>query len=292
MSPTREASPENYEDLIRLIHERFDRMSKTYQRIAEYLTQNPNEVAVQSVNSIAANCGIHASSFVRFAQSLGYQGFKELQTLFQIRLSTAAPGFEARKKALEGELSLRDNQSELGFLKELVVRDIASLQDLLDKINGEELARAAEMIEKADTVYLVGQLRAEPVVNLLRYILTMLGRPCVLLDANGGLATHMARNMKPSDLLFAVSFRFYANEVVNIVEEVARMGVPILSISDSTLSPLMKPSKILFAVPEHEYTFSRSLAAPMCLAQALMVAVAARVQQNSDAPRIPTVTSQ
>ncbi|WP_417208607.1 MurR/RpiR family transcriptional regulator [Antarctobacter sp.] len=284
--------PANYEDLIRLIHDRFDQMSKTYQRIAEYLTQNPNEVAVQSVNSIASHCGIHASSFVRFAQSLGYSGFKDLQVLFQLRLSTAAPGFEARKKALEGELSLREDQSELGFLRDLVVRDIASLQDLLDKVDAEDLSRAAEMIAGADTVYLVGQLRSEPVVVLLRYILTMLGRPCVLLDASGGLATHMARTMPPNSVLLAVSFRFYANEVVNIVEECAKAEVPIIAISDSFLSPLTKPSAILFAVPEHDYTFSRSLAAPMCLAQALMVAVAARVQQNDRDPRIPTVTAQ
>ncbi|PKP75133.1 MAG: transcriptional regulator [Alphaproteobacteria bacterium HGW-Alphaproteobacteria-6] len=284
--------PADYEELIRLIHDRFEQMSKTYQRIAEYLTQRPNDVAVKSVNAIAAQCDIHASSFVRFAQALGYSGFKDLQTLFQARLSTAAPGFEARKKALEGELSLREDHSELGFLRDLVVRDVASLQDLLDKIDAADMARAADLIEGAGTVYLIGQLRAEPVVNLLRYILTMLGRPCVLLDASGGLATHMARNMKPGDVLIAVSFRFYANEVVNIVEEGARAGVPIIAISDSTLSPLMKPSAILFAVPEHDYTFSRSLAAPMCLAQALMVAVAARVQHDAESPRIPIVTSQ
>ena len=47
---------------------------------------------------------------------------------------------------------------------------------------------------------------------------------------------------------------------------------------------------MLFAVPEHEYTFSRSLAAPMCLAQALTVALAARLQNNVEDPRIPTVT--
>lgn len=284
--------PENYEELIRVIHERFDQMSKTYQRISEYLTQNPNEVAVQSVNSMAGHCNIHASSFVRFAQALGYSGFKDLQALFQMRLSTAAPGFEARKKALEGELSQREDRSEFGFLRDLVVRDIASLQDLLDKIVAADLAKAADLIERAGTIYLVGQLRAEPVVNLLRYILTMLGRPCVLLDASGGLATHMARNIGPEDVLIAVSFRFYANEVVNIVEESGKAGVPIIAISDSTLSPLMKPSTVLFAVPEHDYTFSRSLAAPMCLAQALMVAVAARVQHDEKAPRIPTVTSQ
>ncbi len=284
--------PENYEAFIRLVHDRFDGMSRAYQRISEYLTQNPNEVAVRSVNALAARCGIHASSFVRFAQSLGYAGFKDLQVLFQRRLSTAAPGFEARRKALEGELKLRQDRSELGFLRDLVVRDIASLQDLLDRIDAGELSRASQLIEAADTVYLAGQLRSEPVASLMRYILTMLGKRCVLLDASGGLATHIARTMTSSDLLIAVSFRFYATEVVNIAEDCAQAGVPIIAISDSTLSPLMKSASILFAVPEHDYTFSRSLAAPMCLAQALMVGVAARLQDDPDTPRIPVATGQ
>ena len=115
METTEHWSPANCEELIRLIHDRFDNMSKTYQRIAECLTQNPNEVAVKSVNSIASHCGIHAFSFVRFAQSLGFRGFKDLQSLFQTRLSTATSGFEAQKKALEGGLALYEDRTDLGF---------------------------------------------------------------------------------------------------------------------------------------------------------------------------------
>jgi len=48
-----------------------------------YLTQNPNDVAVMSVNAIGEKTGIHASSFVRDAQSPGFRGFKELQAVFQ-----------------------------------------------------------------------------------------------------------------------------------------------------------------------------------------------------------------
>ncbi|MEK1931304.1 MAG: MurR/RpiR family transcriptional regulator [Pararhizobium sp.] len=284
--------PRDYEELIRLVHERFEDMSKSYQKISVYLTQNPNDVAVLSVSAIAERCGIHASSFVRFAQSLGYEGFKELQGLFQKRLSTAAPGFEARVRALETELGARTDRSELGFLRDLVVRDMASLQDLLAQVSAEGMARAVDLLEKCDTVYLIGQLRSAPVVDLLRYVLTMLGKRCVLLDPSGGLATYMARTMTKSDLLLAVSFRFYATEVVNVVEQVAANGVPIVAISDSTLSPLAKSAAVLFAVPEHEYTFSRSLAAPMCLAQALTVALASRLQDSSNDPRIPTVTGQ
>jgi DNA-binding MurR/RpiR family transcriptional regulator len=284
-----QARPQDCEELIRVIHERYDRMSKSYQRIAVYLTQNPNDVAVMSLNAIADQCGVHASSFVRFAQMLGYDGFKELQSLFQKRLSTAAPGFEARVKALEAELSGRAHVGGAGFLHDLVLRDITSLQDLLADIAPETIDQAVDIMEAADVIYLIGQLRSAPIVELMRYILTMLGKRVVLLDASGGLATQMAHVMRPSDMLLAVSFRFYATEVVNIVEQAAANGIPILAISDSTLSPLAKNATVLFAVPEHQYTFSRSLAAPMCLAQALTVALAAKLQQ-AEQPRIPTVT--
>lgn len=282
--------PQSYEDLIRVIHDRYDQMSKTYQKIALYLTQNPNDVAVMSVNAIGDKTGIHASSFVRYAQSLGFRGFKELQAVFQRRLTTAAPGFDARVKALEDELGPKEDRSDLGFLRDIVVRDMTSLQDLLANISAEQISDAAAAMEAADTIYLLGQLRSAPVAELLRYMLTMLGKRTVLLDAGGGLATHMAKAIEPRDLLFAVSFRFYATEVVNIVDEVAGRGVPVVAISDSTLSPLAKSARVLFAIPEHEYTFSRSLAAPMCLAQALTVALAARLQKDRESPRIPVVT--
>jgi hypothetical protein len=41
----------------------------------------------------------------------------------------------------------------------------------------------------------------------------MLGKRCVLVDPSGGLATYMARTITQRDVLFAVSFHFYATEV-------------------------------------------------------------------------------
>lgn len=280
--------PETYEDLIRLIHDRYEDMSKSYKKIALFLTQNPNDVAVLSVNAIGQRCGIHPSSFVRYAQSLGFRGFKDLQTVFQKRLSTAAPGFDARVQALKTELGGAQD-GEVAHLAELVARDVASLKDLLTDVEPAALVKATDLLDAAETVYLMGQLRSAPVVSLMRYVLTMLGKRTVLLEASGGLATHMARLATPGDVLFVVSFRFYATEVVNVAEEAEARGVPIIAISDSTLSPFARLAQVLFPVPEHEYTFSRSLAAPMCLAQALCMALASRVQRDEE-PRIPTVT--
>ena len=287
---TLQATPRDYETLIQLIHERYQSMSRSHQRISVYLTQNPNEIAVHSVNAIADRCGIHASSFVRFAQALGYTGFKDLQVLFQKRLETAAPGFEARVRALEDDLGNRDDPTDFGLLQDLVIRDIASLQALLDDVPGEDLSHAAGLLKEAGTVYLLGQLRSSPIVEFLRYMLTMIGKRCILLDPSGGLATHMAQTIADEDVLVAVSFRYYATEVVSITEYVQQTRSRIIAISDGTLSPLAKTADVSFSVPEHRHTFSRSIAAPMCISQALVLATAARLQTGTAQPEIPTVT--
>ena len=281
--------PTEYEALVQRIQDEYEGLSRSFQSIARYLTQNPNDVVIQSINDIAARCSVHPSSLVRFAQSLGYEGFKDLKELFNRRLATAAPGFEARVNALKDELQRHRRGSPKGFLGDLVARDTTTLQDLYNNTTEEDLVQTAELLEKARTIYVVGQLRSAPIAEFLRYVLTMLDRQVVLLDANGGLATHMARVMRPDDVLFAISFRFYAKEVVSIVETAYANNIPVIAISDGNLSPLAKCARVLFSVPEGEYAFSRSLAAPMCLAQALMVTLAARLQRDSE-PQIRIVT--
>ena len=282
--------PSDYESFVALVQADYDGLSRSFQTIGRYLTQNPNDAAVKSINDIAARCNVHASSLVRFAQHLGYTGFKELKDIFYRRLATAAPGFEARVGALKDDLRLHERGSPKGFLGDLVARDIATLQSLFNDVEDADLSRAVDLLEQAETIYIAGQLRSAPVAVFVSYVLTMLRRRVVLLDANGGLATEMARMMRPGDVLFAISFRFYAKEVVGIAEGAHAAGIPVIAISDSGLSPLAKCAAVLFPVPEGEYAFSRSLAAPMCLAQALVVALASKLQQHAE-PYIPIVTT-
>ena len=286
-----DAIPQNYEGIVNLITREYPNLSAGFQQIARFLTQNPNVVALESINAVASKCGAHPSSLVRFAQSFGYSGFKQLQAVFQTRLATAAPGFRERISALESELSRNEDHGNLGHLRALVVRDIAALQDLLEGVSEEALSQTAKLLTEADTVYIAGQLRSEPIASLLRYLLTMLHRRVVLLDPAGGLASEMATTMSSRDVLVAIAFRHYAKEVVAISDVAVTNTTPVVAITDSQLSPLAKDARILFTVPEDEYTFSRSLAAPMCLIQCIAVATAALLQPSRDAtPRIPTVT--
>jgi DNA-binding MurR/RpiR family transcriptional regulator len=65
-----------------------------------------------------------------------------------------------------------------------------------------------------------------------------------------------------------------------------------VAITDSQLSPLAKSAKVLFTIPEEEYSFSRSLAAPVCLAQSIAMALAAALQPEKAQPCIETITER
>lgn len=281
----------NYESLVNAITEAYPSLSDRFQQVARFLTQNSNAVAMQSINTIAEQCGAHPSILVRFAQHFGFSGFKQLQGVFQTRLSTAAPGYRERISALDADLERNKRNGNMGFLHDLVVRDIATLQELLNSVNEQSLTDAARLLKNADTIFIAGQLRSEPIAAFLRYVLSMLRRRVILLDPAGGLAPEMAQVMGKKDVLVGISFRHYAKEVVAIADVAAANGTPIVTITDSQLSPLAKNAAVLFTVPEDEYSFSRSLAAPMCITQCIAIALAASLQDDSEnTPHIPTVT--
>jgi DNA-binding MurR/RpiR family transcriptional regulator len=235
---------------------------------------------------------LHPSVLVRFAQVFGYSGFKQMQSVFQTRLATAAPGYNERITALENDLRKNEQKGSLGFLQSLVIRDIATLQELLSNITEVDLDNTAAYLKDAETIYIAGQLRSEPVAVLLRYLLTMLNRRVILLDSSGGLAPQMANNMRENDVLIAIAFRHYAKEVVAIAEQASVRSIPVVAITDGPLSPLAKSASVLFNIPEEEYSFSRSLAAPVCLAQSIAMALAAVLQPEEAQPRIETITER
>lgn len=283
------AQPKTYERFMDVVTELYPSFGARFQEVARFCIHNPNYIAMNSVNTIAKSCGVHPSIVVRFAQACGFSGFKPLQAVFQKRLTTAVPGYMDRIQALDVDIDQKKDQGNLAFLRECVVRDIAALQELLGNVTEEELTTAATYLRDAETIFIAGQLRSESIARFLRYLLAMLGRRVILLDQAGGLATEMANIMTPKDVLIAISFRYYAKEVVTISGTAYRHRTPTIVITDSKLSPLARNVEVVFTIPEEEPSFSPSLAAPMSLVLALAMSLAALIQGS---PNIPSLTAK
>jgi DNA-binding MurR/RpiR family transcriptional regulator len=61
--------------------------------------------------------------------------------------------------------------------------------------------------------------------------------------------------------------------VIEVARACHARKVPVIAITDNALSPLARISKVCFQIEEKTSKPFRMLVAPMCLAQALVVAV-------------------
>ncbi|NMD07653.1 MAG: MurR/RpiR family transcriptional regulator, partial [Phyllobacteriaceae bacterium] len=93
--------PRDFATLRSLIIERGGDLPKRLKEVATYALENPDEMAFGTVASIAQEADVQPSTLVRFSQSLGYQGFSELQDVFRSRLRERVLNYEERIEQLK-----------------------------------------------------------------------------------------------------------------------------------------------------------------------------------------------
>jgi len=272
--------PETFEDLLRQIADRYDSLSGQLQRIAHFVVDHPDDLALETITRLAARASVQPSSMVRFAQALGFDGFSTMQRLFRARLIEGSLSYRERIKSLKEQ---RGGQAERpgSILAEFVDQGIASLEMLRAHTPPTDIATAVSLLGAADEIHLIAQRRSFPVAFYLAYALARLERRCHLIDGAGGLMDQQARLATPRDVMVAVSFRTYSPEVVEAVAERAAAGVPVIAITDSPLSPLAAKATVCFEIADPESPAFRSLVAPMCLAQSLVVGLGARLEARA-----------
>lgn len=273
-------APTDYEGLKAAIASRYASLSRQLQQIARFALENPNVVALETVTTIANRAEVQPSSMVRFAQTMGYDGFSTMQAIFRSRLMEGAVSYRDRIKTINEEHA---DGSGGTLLEDFTNEGIESLEILGNSVAMDSVKAAAKLIADCDEVFLLAQNRAFPVAFYLGYALGRLEKRYRLLDGVGGLLHQQAAQAKSSDAILAISFEPYSQQVIDIAAHKKEDGVPVIAITDSPLSPLALSGDVVFDVPSQEERAFRSLVAPMCLAQTLIVTLGQEMaERNGD----------
>ena len=272
----------DYDQLKGELSRLYPGMSPQLQRIATFALEHPQDMALDTVATLARGVGVQPSAMVRFAQALGYDGFSELQRVFRGRLverSNNYPGLRNYRERIEAFRARQPSSGPGGVLAQFVADGIASLEQLHEQIASAELAAAVKEISSSRTLYVLGHRRSFPVAYYLAYALSQLELNAHLLDSVGGMLREPARQIGPKDVLIVVSFRNYTPEVIEVAQACHARKTPVIAITDNALSPLARSAKVCFQIEQKSSQPFRMLVAPMCLAQALVVAVGERISK-------------
>lgn len=263
--------PRSFDALKELLVQRRDGLPKRLTQVAVYAVAHPDEVAFGTAASIAEAAEVQPSTLVRFAKTLGYDGFSDLQEVFRHRLRARWPDYGERLASLRG----RDAEDgAAGLLKRFSESSVLSLMQLGETVRGEDLDRAVALLAGADVIHLLGLRRAFPVSAYLAYALASVGLRGALVDHVGGLGGEQLAGARPGDALVAISFTPYTPATVDFANAAAARGVSVIAITDSPFSPLAPAALVRLEVAEADAGGFRSLAATFCLAMTLAVGAA------------------
>ena len=261
--------PENLEELNAKITGLQATLPKRLRQCADYILQNTNEIAFSTVAEISERANVQPSAVMRFCQVIGFAGYSDLQKLVRHTMHSKMPDYSERIQ------NLRDfgDDSPTAILAEFVEAGRLSLEQLSGTVNEAALEQAVQTLAGAQVIHVMGLRRAHPVASYLSYAFEKLHIPSVLHGGSGRL-TH-TEAMRDGDVLIAITFAPYSTETVDLAEEAARRGLPIIALSDAPSLPFSASSVVPLIVSEIDFGAFRSLSATLSLAISLAVATGA-----------------
>lgn len=253
-------------DLIENIKEKFNTLSKGQKLIAEYIIENYDKAAFMTAASIGEIVGVSESTVVRFATTIGYEGYKdlrnELHELIKTKLTTV------QRLSMTEKYSNKENA-----LKKVMEKDVENIEKTIEEIDYEEFQNAIDIILKAKHVYILGLRSSSFLAGYLGFYLNFLVKDSNVIIAGPNDVFEQLLKVDSEDVVIAISYPRYSKRTLEAIDFSKEKGCKIISITDSLTSPAANESHISLIASSDMLSFVDSLVAPMSLINGLIVSI-------------------
>ena len=252
------------------LEQAFPNLSPQLRLAARYVLDAPDDVALNSMRTVASHAGVHPSTLVRLAQELDFSGYAEFREPFRQRLRTHGERYADRARTLQTRGNKPDASGSESLLEEAFQAGTRNLQNTFASVSDTELSELAGLLNGARRIYVVGMRKCYPVAYYLHYAFRMFLDNAVLANGVAATVADDLRDVQKGDVLIAVGFDSYTRGTVRATRHAVSVGADVVAITDSTLSPLAQDARQTFIVANDSPSFFRSLAAAMALAETIV----------------------
>jgi DNA-binding MurR/RpiR family transcriptional regulator len=257
-----------------LISERFPQLTKSEKRIANYLNQNQDEAAFLSAGEIADRLQLSEATMVRFARSLGFDGYPTMRVALQDNFRHRMTHSARLRSRLE------DLRSAGDIFERLVASEMDYLTEALQTIDRNALNAAVELLRTHPRVFVFGLGPSLSLVDLLEIRLTRSARHVIPLNTSGREMLEPMLLMNGSDLLIAIGFFNLTPNLQMVLEYANQIKTPVILLTD-TLGPMLgDKADIVLAARRGPVSSFHSLTVPMTIINALLLALTAADQEK------------
>ncbi len=233
-------------------------------KVAEFFLGNLNVVALLPIKTIALQANVSEASIVRFAQTLGYQGYKELKNELSASLQTQLSPSQKYQATLDG----LENTSEA--LNRVTKNALSNINATIHDLEPQTLAEIADRIIKARRIYCFGVEISSIFARLLTFLLRLYTYESHHLSLDFLPFQEQIATLSKQDLLVAFSFSPYSRETIETLSLADRLNIPSIVFTDRRTAPATQFANIAVFIQTDNIMFSNSLSAVAVVINAII----------------------
>ena len=259
---------ETTQELLDRLNHSGKKLSKSHRRIAECIVNHYDKAAFMTASKLGEYVGVSESTVVRFASALGYEGFPQLQKALQelIRHRLTA----SQRLEMTGEMGSSQ------VLSKVLKTDIQNIRSTLDEIDLSSFDAAVDSILGARNIYVLGLRSSAPLAEFFGHYLNFIFPNVHTVTSGVSDVFEQVARISEEDVLIGISFPRYTSHTVKAMKFARSRGATLIAITDGPLSPLHAESNFCLMAKSEMASFVDSLAAPVSLINALIVALSQR----------------
>lgn len=244
-------------------------LSPQLRRAANFVLEHPEDIATLSLRRIATRSELAAPTFSRLARAVGCDTYEDLRDICRQDLKRQKVSFAESVSNLQNF----DAGAQTGrgkFVVSQASSAVRAIQHLLETVDTERLAAAADTLVGARRVVLIGNLSASAFVDYLGYMADMVFDNWVRAGRGGTPIANALTDLDSRDAVIVVSFDHYARASIEAARLSYERGAHVISITDGVYSPLLPVSSSVFLVETESPQFFPSHVAPLVLLEAIV----------------------
>ncbi|MBH8580925.1 MurR/RpiR family transcriptional regulator [Bisbaumannia pacifica] len=260
-----EHSPTSLDEVNQALAACYAELSPQLKLAANYVLEQPMEIAFQSIRKSATAAEVTPSTLMRLAKRLGFDSYEQFREIFQSAVQSGPIELSGRASSLKA-LANTDDQVFLD------VGDTAfdNIGRLFTADTQAKVREAAERMLAAGKVAVVGFRDTFACAYHFAYV-GRIAMPNIQLirGQEGGLLTELAP-FGEGDLVVAIGFDPYCAETVRALEITRANGVEAIVITDTLRSPLVPGAAVTFNIATATPHFFPSILSAITLIEAIL----------------------
>ncbi len=260
--------------VLELIEEHRPKMSKGHKKIADYIIGNYDKAAFLTASKLGVEVGVSESTVVRFANSLGYSGFPELQ-------DSLGEVVKTRLTSLQRYNLTFDKMANKDILSKVITADISMLKDTLEHIDKEHFDKSIDAILNAKTIYILGIRSSYSLAQYLGFYMNLTFNNVKVVYTNTmSEMFEQTFRIDRDDVIIGITFPRYSKRTCKILQYARNRGAVVIGITDTEQSPIIPYCNYKLLAVSDMVSFVDSLVAPLSLVNALAVAVGIKKKEE------------